>query len=157
MMTPLGQYMQFYDGCFNNIRSFEKIQLQSTPKICLKPSHTIILRYPDNKTKKSCDIGSLKGIKVQRRESSNCKLCCQRIWFSTGGGACFGLPGVCLDQRSNCNRYVLSAPAQHRIAGREQQCADQCQRRTALCFFVVVGLRNVKFCETNFSKLTSLY
>ena len=32
-----------------------------------------------------------------------------------------------------------------------------CQRRTALCFFVVVGLRNVKFCETNFSKLTSLY
>ena len=157
MMTPLGQYMQFYDGCFNNIRSFEKIQLQSTPKICLKPSHTIILRYPDNKTKKSYDIDSLKGIKVQRRESSNYKLCCQRIWFSTGGGACFGLPGVCPDQRSNCNRCVLSAPAQHRIAGREQQCADQCQRRTALCFFVVVGLTNVKFCETNFSKLTSLY
>ncbi len=65
-MTPLGQYILIYDGlgCFNNIRSFEKIQLKSTPNICFKPSHTIILRYPDNKTKKSYDIDSLKGIKV---------------------------------------------------------------------------------------------
>ena len=54
-----------------NIWSFENIKLKSTPKISLKPSHTIILRYPDNKTKKSYDIDSLKGIKVQRMKLSN--------------------------------------------------------------------------------------
>ena len=54
-----------------NIWSFENIKLKSTPKIRLKPSHTIILRYPDNKTKKSYDIDSLKGIKVQRMKLSN--------------------------------------------------------------------------------------
>ena len=40
--------------------SFENIKLKSTPKISLKPSHTIILRYTDNKTKKSYDIDSWK-------------------------------------------------------------------------------------------------
>jgi hypothetical protein len=62
------------------------------------------------------------------------------MWVETSfkNDACFEPPDACLNQRINCNRCVLSASAQHRIGGREQQCGSQCQRRRPLCFVLLL-------------------